>query len=879
MSKKMLIIMLIICLTSINITTAQIEQSENIIYKTHDGRWVSELELEKGTSNYPYLIEDVGDNWKYTADGKSIFIPKAFNIIESPTKISPCLTYSKIVLANNMINHNETISYLRFPYSLSSVKTRSNENNIKFGAWTFWAGNEHISIYDESGNYLNPEYYDFRIINDEIRLYFITKEANLLYGNITFEMHSWILEGYTSFSNSGDYFIDYDLSNLWIKDSIESGVENVYIAEKTGNYSSNGNAVFLMYDDFNTLDWAKWESTEESKYSIESGTLKITPPASTTGLINSKNSYSNVIIETRYKTNDVGSNALYGLFTPSKAAYSDAEACTLNMNGEKFLVRVGGVSQESTTVSANLYYRAELVIPSSGTATATIYSDDLQTTKVSKTGTPTVTNGYISFLEWSAGIGYVDWTRSRQYTTATPVVTVLDKTTYYEITVNSTIDLTDYQIAIPCAELNITNSGESWNIYQSVIHPVENLTATPYIENALLEWDDIQQADYYNVYRVVPSILYTNESLVLDGELDTVYTDIGQRGLLRTPNPEYSDQFDTIYAVINDTYMFMYANAHDSDTSSTDDSIEIYFDFAMDGLNTGDKGYIITENAQLIEQVWSGTKWISGGATNAECIVQGSGTNNTDYELFIPLTDMPELLCCGEIYLTVMHENTAIATTQSYFPSTAFSIENVTGWQNMFIENSSEAGDVLLFNTTDNMFNLTGLDSISWYRVGVSAVLNITETNITYVEFITQHYPEYSVDGYVSDINTTLGIPNVIVTVTDTFTQGFKITDSNGYYKFENLRNDYYTLDASATGYSSGSTNVTISGNNVTAGNIYLEFISYTLEEIYNKIEETNINIENKIYDLELKIINLKMFILFGAILTIGALYNDRKRR
>ncbi len=165
-------------------------------YQDYQGTW--HKYTESNVHDYPMYSQIInGSKWDFTTLKDIISIPTTFDLTLSDTKISPSMTFPKTQLVSRMINYNATVAYLVFPYSLSRVKDWSDEHNIKLGRWKF---DTAITIYDNNAtpNYLNQSAYDFKIVDDEIRLYFIISEANKLIGNITVQMNSWTIDNATT---------------------------------------------------------------------------------------------------------------------------------------------------------------------------------------------------------------------------------------------------------------------------------------------------------------------------------------------------------------------------------------------------------------------------------------------------------------------------------------------------------------------------------------------------------------------------------------------------------------------------------------------------------------------------------------------------------
>lgn len=86
-------------------------------YLRWDNTWqpMSGLNIDNG--NWSYTVLDTGTKMNFTADGRTISIPKnntKFNL--ELFKISPSLTYSKTVLINNMVNVPTQVTFDNITY-------------------------------------------------------------------------------------------------------------------------------------------------------------------------------------------------------------------------------------------------------------------------------------------------------------------------------------------------------------------------------------------------------------------------------------------------------------------------------------------------------------------------------------------------------------------------------------------------------------------------------------------------------------------------------------------------------------------------------------------------------------------------------------------
>jgi hypothetical protein len=363
------------------------------------------------------------------------------------------------------------------------------------------------------------------------------------------------------------------------------------------------------------------------------------------------------------------------------------------------------------------------------------------------------------------------------------------------------------------------------------LYPVENLTATPFVDKVYLEWDSIAGISNYSICFAEPTMYYANWTALgispptIDGVFDDDVGNFSQEGILRSPNPVDDLDYEQIYAVHDDDYIYMGAKTHDNDAVANDDYIEVYFDFAQDGLDTTDIGYQLRESGTFTRLKWSGSAWISYGGSGALSATSGEGTANPVYELRIPKSELPNLPTNDTVNLIVRRTNTDTATTYTYFPdSTGYTIETTDGWQEMLISNVDSPEPTFTFYTENNYYNVTGLDAYSWYKIGVSAIDDSgVEGDQACVEFITLDYPRYNIYGTVYADATSNPLSDVLITVTDTFTHIVTTTNSTGEYSLVGLHNDEYTITYTKDGYVDYIEDITISSANVSGIDIYMQ--------------------------------------------------------
>ena len=218
-----------------------------------------------------------------------------------------------------------------------------------------------------------------------------------------------------------DYWIeskfDGDHAIFWVKIQDNLGSAQtiyIYYGKSDATTTSNGDNTFLFFDDFTTsIDWTnKWQSTGQTKYSVESGKLKfLTPdPMISSKLLNSKNAFNGFAAECLIRQS-VASCESYFDFEPNVASYTlgtSGDQAIFYLDSSQLRAYVGGSGAiVSETPDINAYYKVVYLCPSSGNAVLTIYKNEAQ--KVQMSATPSQRTVHVSFLSWMpGGIGYAD---------------------------------------------------------------------------------------------------------------------------------------------------------------------------------------------------------------------------------------------------------------------------------------------------------------------------------------------------------------------------------------------------------------------------------------------------------------------------------------
>ena len=289
-------------------------------------------------------------------------------------------------------------------------------------------------------------------------------------------------------------------TKLWVKiPSVPIGAKTIYLyygnaTPPSDGFGSNGTNTFDFFDDFSSsIDWTnKWQSSRQSSYSVSAGNLVMAALSITSNdLIQTKNAYTNFIYDARLKLqNPTGNYSTTSSFSGTSGV-AGTQSC--------ILTQIGGIVSfpDNWTLGASTpagtWFIHRMIIPSSGTATGYIYSDNYASLiHTLSSSVPSHRTLYAGLSEWqsTSGTGYVDWVHIRKYASSEPISSI---STTEELPANITsTNITLYHVT-PCiegtcivtADVIWTNSGTGSgdfvpnikidNIVQTPIYPSQSL--------------------------------------------------------------------------------------------------------------------------------------------------------------------------------------------------------------------------------------------------------------------------------------------------------------------------------------------------------------------------------------------------------------------
>lgn len=356
--------------------------------------------------------------------------------------------------------------------------------------------------------------------------------------------------------------------------------------------------------------------------------------------------------------------------------------------------------------------------------------------------------------------------------------------------------------------------------------PVTDLEATPYIDSIDLSWSG--DSTYYTVGIENDTIIYTDTPpYPLDGIIDPVYAALSHTYTIYTPNPVYVNQYDEIYLLHDENYIYVGADCNDNDAKSYDDGVRFYIDVEGDGLDLSDRSYVIYENGLVKRYNYNGVGW-SQAPTAADGAVSGAGTTNFQMEFEIPLTELGPAMIDGSWHKTLIRRECAALnpTVYRYYPHeqcVPADETDSTDWADMQLADEGETTAAFIAETNNTYYTVnSNLCPFNWYRLWVCPEDDYG--NCTKTETITLNTPLYNITGCVYDHDTGDQLFNAVVYVTNSFVGASTLTNRTGCFELQGLYNGSFTITAQKDNYINYSVPVVVDGADVTGLELYLRY-------------------------------------------------------
>lgn len=394
------------------------------------------------------------------------------------------------------------------------------------------------------------------------------------------------------------------------------------------------------------------------------------------------------------------------------------------------------------------------------------------------------------------------------YTITNTILLNADFSNYIQLSTNdSNFNESASDLILPDISLvtTATSGMYYYDLQYDYFYPPQNLTAEPDIDHVNLNWTATPNADKYSVYELTEGIPWFDTVPVLDGAIDSIYTELSHNFRIVSPNPT-SPTLETFLLGRDATYIYGSGIAFDDDSQTTDDYVELYIDFTNDGLTADDLAYKLTENGVASRMRYTGSVWAAYGGSGVIGTTTGAGTGTIGYEFRIPISELPPAWVSGAT-VTMLLERECTSTNpdiESFYPAGNVNNTDTSLWQEIKLTNASEYTWVA--DTTNTSYIAEDLIFHNWNRFAVSAHSGSQETSYTTVDVTTLDIPSYTISGYILSNETGSGILGANVWLTNGYVSAITTTNAAGYYTIDHVHNGTFTVNASATGYYSNNT-------------------------------------------------------------------------
>ena len=227
-----------------------------------------------------------------------------------------------------------------------------------------------------------------------------------------------LLDYYMVEKTDGEYARFY----VEVTDNITDAAQTIYLYYNNSGASttSNGANTFRFFDDFSSsIDWSsKWQSTDQSHYSIEDGKLIVGLPTETMEMIQTNQSYSSIMIEISSRNNLTTSGGYLEL-TDAVATYRGSDNILLDWQGGQYYLTLGGVARTLNEEDLTNYHTKRYYLPSVGNALSEVWKSDGMVIAYERS--PQYTTIYPSFFTFAAPHLLVDYIFIRNYTNPEPL--------------------------------------------------------------------------------------------------------------------------------------------------------------------------------------------------------------------------------------------------------------------------------------------------------------------------------------------------------------------------------------------------------------------------------------------------------------------------
>jgi hypothetical protein len=517
---KMIIITGIMFLFLISLATAQTKQiisSNEVLIKDNSSNSLVQYKLNKNTDQCLINCYSEGTAFLFKKgklfDNLKLYTSKDINRIEKSL-------FNKI-----LIEKTKQVTYEQKVYNTTGNYTNRNDKVIN----TYYI-TENITYWDEYKNEdLESGTYNWRIETNKNRkdnIDWVITSNGVEISDWAWYNNSWFSKKYFTINTSSSAIafnytvilnITYnnkmrtDFGDLRFLNSTENGELNYWFYNDSvvssnyarvyvrldKNLSSSSNYTMYMYyynptatnnsnianvglfgDNFNTLDWNKWASTDHTLYSSNNSQLQLLGTATTSKSIVTAENYTNYVLETVASTTSTASSYL-GIYTRAPPSGSFDERVFMGKDStEAFRLSLGGIfglDKISGTWNLNTKYTFKEDNNFSYVNISVYYPNTtIQSFNQNKSTNLSAGNS-TQILKYSNGIGFIDWFLLRTYYVGYNLINI---TTSKEIN-NSGVP--SVSLISPLNNTNFTNNQITFNCTASDDIGVVNISL--YINN------------------------------------------------------------------------------------------------------------------------------------------------------------------------------------------------------------------------------------------------------------------------------------------------------------------------------------------------------------------------------------------------------------
>jgi hypothetical protein len=596
----------------------------------------------------------------------------------------------------------------------------------------------------------------------------------------------------TAYGEDYDYHIDKDLEDVYIKDSWTAGQSRIYTIENTTGYSPNGTAVYDFFDDFDSTLSDYW-TTEGTAPTIANSQFKYSGGTTTTRRATGEDRYGTGNITEFYA--EIGMDDGYA--QPGMSYESVQDRCLIVGRGDKTKHTYDTYNNGAlTTANADGTYSDFHTWGIQYISTSSVkYTYD---GTVEQTTTTNVPDTDMNLVFWVGSLGgtdypelYVDYIRVRQYTANEPTVSVTDMGSYYEVNVTSSVDLTDYQVPIPCSQIgvtsysdslkiesasatedltvNVTVTGDSDTIYyingsatEVTLNPTENISSVffnpnatgSYDYNITLHWSEVAavyEETLANGYANF-SITYTPQENITSGIINATYNqiDFSNQSYVGSPTGDIDGTPVTVYR----DDQRVYTEIEDMDTTTHYINFSVLYNPAPEVYTpTGTYNFTFPPLNHEVSASWEDTTGIyeyyvtTQGGTY---VTSDTVTTNTasfeipagDYYFYVRAYDEPT------------EEWSAYSTLSSFTVVNDYGITNTTAVVGIVYE--YDEGQVPVGNAIVHIYNDTWSDSEVVGSDGFYSFLNLAPNETYNLQATKQDYASSFVQTITTVNNSTV---------------------------------------------------------------------------------------------------------------------------